>query len=587
MVRGLRSLLREPSPLDALSQARSYSWLIVATVCVGAFLGQLDASIAGLVLPTLEQTFRAPVASVEWVAIAYLVALAALVVPFGRLADLAGRKLLYMTGFVVFIVGSALCGLAPSLAWLIGCRVLQAIGAAMLQANSVAIITAAVERHRLGRAIGVQGAAQAIGLSVGPSVGGLLIDSLGWRWVFFIAVPFGILGTVLAWLILPRTPRPSDRAVNQARARFDYLGALLLGPCVALLLLGLTFVNDWGWSSATFLGVCLLAAACLGLFVVIERHARSPLVDFRLFASRLFSFGIAAGLLSYAVLFGSLFLIPFYLERILGHTASEAGLLLSPIPLALGAMAPISGTLTDRFGSRLPTVSGMLVSAVALVALVFTPSYGLSWTLIFLMLLGLGLGLFTPPNNSAIMGSAPLDRLGVASGILNMTRSIGTSLGVALTGALLGILLSAHAGERVTGTLDVRPAALQAAFHQTLYVLAALAGTAAWLSSMRGGAPTQQAVSGTGDHLQRQERAHDPVRRVHDLADLEIDGHARQTIRVFTTQAVLVPQVLQHVADSLLAAGHQVRTLRRGHVRRAARATEATAGGAELGLRDR
>ncbi|HEY2595135.1 MAG TPA: DHA2 family efflux MFS transporter permease subunit, partial [Chloroflexota bacterium] len=459
-------------------------------VCVGAFLGQLDASIAGLVLPTLEQTFSAPVAGVEWVAIAYLVTLAALVVPFGRLADLAGRKLLYVAGFIVFIAGSALCGFALSLPWLILFRVVQAVGAAMLQANSVAIITAAVARRRLGRAIGVQGAAQAIGLSVGPSVGGFLIDSLGWRWVFFIAVPFGLIGTVLGWLVLPTTPALEARG---RRERFDWVGALLLGPSVALFMLALTFGNEWGWTSPALIGVTVLAVLCLGLFVATELRADSPLVDFGLFASRLFTIGILAGLLSYSVLFGSLFLIPFYLERILGRSPAEAGLLLSPVPLALAVMAPLAGTLTDRYGSRLPTVTGMLLSAVALFMLAVAPDGGLPLTLLMLGVLGIGLGLFTPPNNSAIMGSAPERQLGVAGGILNMTRSLGTSLGVALTGALLASLLSAATGAHVDTTLDVAPATLDVAFHQTLFFLSALAAMAGLLSAVRG-APTLEAV---------------------------------------------------------------------------------------------
>jgi EmrB/QacA subfamily drug resistance transporter len=479
--------LREPEPVAGIASLPFYSWLVVGTVCVGAFLGQLDASIAGLVLPTLEETFTASVASVEWVAIAYLVVLAALVVPFGRLADLAGRKLLYTGGFGVFILGSALCGFAPNLTWLIIFRVVQAVGAAMLQANSVAIITAAVARRRLGRAIGVQGAAQAIGLSVGPSVGGFLIDALGWRWVFFIAVPFGLLGTVLGWLVLPRTARGTARAQESEHPeRFDWLGAMLLGPSVALLLLALTFANDWGWSSPLFLGVSLLAAVTLGVFVASERRARSPLVDLALFCSRLFTVGIVAGLLSYAVLFGSLFLLPFYLERILGRTPAEAGVLLTPIPVALGVMAPLAGTITDRFGSRLPTVIGMTLTAVALLALAVAPSIDLSSTLVLLGLLGVGLGLFTPPNNSAIMGTAPQNRLGVAGGILNMTRSLGTSLGVALTGALLAVLLSAQTGEHIAGTINAEPAALQVAFHQTLLFLAAVSALASALSAVRG-----------------------------------------------------------------------------------------------------
>src|SRR5439155_108252 len=245
----LGPLLAEHPPLARVAAWPAYRWLVVGTVCLGAFMGQLDASIAGLVLPTLQQVFAAPVASVEWVAIAYLLTLAALVVPLGRVADLLGRKMLYTWGFLVFIVGSALCGTALSLDWLIAFRVVQAIGAAMLQANSVAIITAAVPRRVLGRAIGVQGAAQAVGLSVGPSLGGLLIDSLGWQWVFFIAVPFGLLGTVVGWLVLPRTSRQAIAEVVQEPQRFDWIGAALLGPAVALALLGVTYRNSRGWTS--------------------------------------------------------------------------------------------------------------------------------------------------------------------------------------------------------------------------------------------------------------------------------------------------------------------------------------------------
>lgn len=486
LVRGFRTVLSEPPPLAGLSRAQSYPWFVVGTVCVGAFLGQLDASIATLILPTLEKTFRAPVADVEWVAIAYLVVLAALVVPFGRVADLVGRKVLYVAGFVVFIAGSALCGFAPTLLWLIVFRVLQAVGAAMLQANSVAIIAVAIERRRLGRAIGVQGAAQAIGLSLGPSIGGLLIDSFGWRWVFFIAVPFGLLGAVLAWLVLPRTNPAVLQAAHQAQEGFDWTGALLLGPGVALLMVAVTFGNTWGWLSASLLGTTCVLLACLGFFFAAERRASSPLVDLSLFSSRAFGVGILAGLLSYAVLFGSLFLLPFYLQRILGQTAAQTGLLLTSIPLALGVMAPIAGALTDRVGSRLPTVVGMSVSAAALLCLSVLPTPGLTVTLGILALLGIGLGTFTPPNNSAIMGSAPTHRLGTASGILNMTRSLGTSLGVALTGAILGLVLSAQSGQHASSTVDATPEALQIALRDAFLFLACMAGLAAALSVARG-----------------------------------------------------------------------------------------------------
>ncbi|HLZ28763.1 MAG TPA: DHA2 family efflux MFS transporter permease subunit [Chloroflexota bacterium] len=477
----------EHPPLASLAAWPGYRWLVVGTVCIGAFLGQLDASIAGLVLPTLEGVFSAPVASVEWVAIAYLLALAALVVPLGRLGDLVGRKVLYTWGFVVFVAGSALCGFAPGLGWLIVFRVAQAVGAAMLQANSVAIITAAVPRRVLGRAIGVQGAAQAVGLSIGPSVGGLLIDSLGWRWVFFIAVPFGLLGTILAWLVLPWTPRTSDADAARDVEHFDWLGTLLLGPLVGLILLSLTYGNSWGWASPALLSAAGLATACLALLVYVELRSASPLIDLQLLRVRSFSRGLAAGLLAYAVLFGSLFLIPFYLERVLGETAAQTGLLLTPVPIALGIMAPIAGTLTDRIGPGPPTVAGMAIAALALAGLALAPSLSLVVTLGLLAILGIGIGLFTPPNNSAVMGSAPATRLGVAGGILNMTRSLGTSVGVGVTGAVLAVRLSARLGAQVQTTIDAPIAALLPAFHETLLFLAGLAMLAAVVSSTRSG----------------------------------------------------------------------------------------------------
>jgi EmrB/QacA subfamily drug resistance transporter len=481
----LRPLFTEHPPVPRIAAWPAYRWLVVGTVCLGAFLGQLDASIAGLVLPALEDVFHAPVATVEWVALAYLLTLAALVVPLGRLADLLGRKMLYTWGFLIFIGGSALCGFAPTLAWLIGFRALQAVGAAMLQANSVAIITAAVPRRALGRAIGVQGAAQAVGLSIGPSVGGLLIDALGWQWVFFIAVPFGLLGTVLAWLVLPRTSREAVAEVAHEPQHFDWLGSVLLGLAVALVLLGLTYGNTWGWTSPAFGLTVVLACTCLAAFWTAEARSASPLIDPALVRIRSFSLGLAAGLLSYAVLFGSLFLMPFYLERILGLTAAQTGLLLTPIPIALGVLAPVAGTLADRIGPVAPTVTGMASAAAALAALALIPDVTFPATLGLLALLGIGLGLFTPPNNAAVMGSAPPHRLGVAGGILNMARSIGTSLGVAATGAVLAIGLSARLGPSVARTLDAPPAELLPVFHQTLLFLAGLAVVAGLLSTVR------------------------------------------------------------------------------------------------------
>jgi EmrB/QacA subfamily drug resistance transporter len=400
-------------------------------------------------------------------------------------------------GFLVFIAGSALCGLAPTLGWLIAFRVAQAVGAALLQANSVAIVAAAAGPRALGRAIGVQGAAQAVGLAVGPSVGGLLIALAGWQWVFFIAVPFGLVGAALGWLILPQTVRPAA-APGAARERFDWAGAALFGPAVAAGLLALTYGNAWGWTSPRLLGLAALAVTLFLAFLLVERRAPAPLVDLGLFRDRVFGTGIVAGLLSYAVLFGSLFLLPFYFQRFLGLAPAGAGLALTPIPLALGIVAPLAGALTDRVGSRLPTVAGMVLTTAALLALAAAPGGAVAGALPWLAVLGLGLGLFTPPNNSAVMGSAPPHRLGVAGGVLNMTRSLGTSAGVAATGAVFAIRLATRTGQHVESTVGLDPALLLPAFRETLLFLAALAALAAIVAAVRGpaGAATQAGASG-------------------------------------------------------------------------------------------
>jgi EmrB/QacA subfamily drug resistance transporter len=431
---------------------RHAPWLVVGTVCVGAFMGQLDASIVTLALPTLRGEFHVGLGAIEWVALAYLVVLVSMVTVVGRLADMAGRKLLYTYGFAVFTLGSALCGLAPGLLTLVGARVLQAVGAAMLQANSVALITQAMPPRRLGRGIGVQGAAQALGLALGPAVGGLLIGLGGWRLIFFVSVPAGLLGLVSGWFLLPRTRglRPGQR--------FDGWGAALLMPAVGALMAALSFGPEEGWLSPPILGLAGAALAFGAGFLARERSAPDPLVRLTMFRSTAFSAGIGSGLLSYLVAFGLLFVVPFHLEAA-GAGPVAAGLRLTVLPAALGLVAPLAGRLGDVLGPRPITVLGMLLAAVGLLLVAAAP--GPSWLLLLeLALIGAGLGAFTPANNAAIMSSAPREHRGVAGGILNLTRGLGTSLGVALTGV---VYLLGRPGELVLPALLLAAASLAAA----------------------------------------------------------------------------------------------------------------------------
>jgi EmrB/QacA subfamily drug resistance transporter len=471
----------EPPPLDVCARQPYYRWLVVGTVCIGAFMGQADASIAQMVLPTLEREFDQPLRLISWVAIAYMLTLAVLLPIFGRLADRYGRKLLYTVGFLIFIVGSALCGAATTLPTLIGFRVLQAIGAALLQTNSVAIVVSAAGQKHRGHAIGLQAAAQAIGLSAGPAIGGILIDALSWRWVFWLNVPFGVLGAVMGWFVLPQT---EQRVVHGA---VDWSAALLLAPAMTALVLMISQGQTWGVESVGFLLCAGAVLIFVPAFIRRERRQAVPLLDLTLFERRAFWAGNVTGLMSYAMLFGVFFLMPFVFVRGYHESVLTAGLRLVVVPAAIGLVAPLSGAVYDRIGARRLTTAGMMLSVVAfaLLALTMTSSAASLWpTMVGLALFGIGEGLFTSPNNSSVMGAVPAKRIGQAGGILNVMRSFGTSIGITAATAMLVWRLGRVAG-RVGGTLHAPAPELLSAARDVATMFAVIAAMAAALSWWR------------------------------------------------------------------------------------------------------
>jgi len=396
-------------------------WLAVATVCVGAFIGQLDASIVTVALPTIRDDLHVSLGAVEWVSLAYLLVLMGTVSAVGRLADMFGRKLLYVYGFAVFTLASLGCGLAPTLAVLVGLRVVQGVGAAMLQANSVALIRTTVRGERLRLAIGLQGAAQAIGLALGPAVGGLLVGAGGWRWIFYVNVPVGVIGIGLGLLLLPRT------RARAPLARFDWPGLATLLPASGTLLLALSLLGRNG-PSATALGAT--SAVLWTVFVLVERRAVGSLVDLRLLRSRVVATGLAGGLLAYLMLFGVLFVTPLHLQSEFAESPAVAGLTLAALPVALGVVAPLAGRLRSAWAA----VGGVALTGVACAVIAVVPD-DRAVLVGMLALAGAGLGLFTPANNAAVAGAGAAENAGMVSGLLNMTRAIGTSLGVAVAGA--------------------------------------------------------------------------------------------------------------------------------------------------------
>lgn len=422
-----RQLLREPRRPARVRENPRAHWYVVGTVCVGAFMGQLDASIVTLALPHIGRAFHAGVGAVEWVALAYLLVLVATVAAVGRFADAVGRKLLYVYGFGVFTAASVLCGVAPTLSVLIVARVLQAVGAAMLQANSVALITEALPRPLLGRGIGVQGTAQAVGLALGPAIGGALLALGGWRLLFLVNVPAGAIGLALGWFLLPRSR--SRRPIG----RTDRVSAPLLALAAGGPLVYLSLSSRAGYGDPVLLVALMTGVLAAILFVRRGRGLQAPLIDVSLLRVPELRRGLSSGLVSYMVLFGVLFAVPYYLSA--RHVPSALiGLQLAMLPIGIGVAAPLAGRLLDRVGDRPLTTGGLILTGVGLVGVALwhaTPGL-----LAGLALAGVGLGAFTPANNATIMAASPPGHTGVISGVLNMTRGMGTALGVAVAGAL-------------------------------------------------------------------------------------------------------------------------------------------------------
>jgi len=451
------TLLREPARPAMIREHPLAPWFAVAAVCFGAFMGQLDASVVTVAFPALQRQFGAGLASVQWVSLAYLLVLTALLVPAGRWSDRVGRKLMYLYGFVLFAGASAACGLAPSLGALIALRVVQAAGAALLQANSVALVVTSVPARTRRAALGVQAAAQAIGLASGPVIGGLLVATAGWRWVFFLNVPVGVLAVLAGVYLLPRTrgaagqllagqspvgrspagqsaagPAPADRRGT------DLGGTALLATATTAGLLAISALSGLGapaWTAAVLAAVAVLTGTTL---LRHERRVAAPMLDLRAMAASGTGSALLGALCAYLVLFGPLVLFPQVVTA-QGGSAESAGLLLTALPAGFGVAAAFADRLLPAgWSNRRRCLLGGAVVAASAAALAVPAPHAVS--VVLLGLLGIGLGIYTPANNAEIMAAVPARDAAAAGGMVNMTRGTGTALGVAV------VTLGLHAG---------------------------------------------------------------------------------------------------------------------------------------------
>ena len=424
------------------SAADPGKWWVLVSVGISTFMSALDGSVVNTILPVVSHDYQSPVSHVEWVITVYLLVISSLLLGFGRFGDMRGHKPVYLTGCLLFIIGSALCGASPSLHGLVVFRAMQAVGAAMIYANSPAILTQSFPASQRGRALGLQATMTYLGLSVGPALGGWLTDLFSWRAVFYINVPVGILALAFGAHFIPnRGPVPTS-------SRFDWHGASAFMIGLVAFLLCLNQGAAWGWRSPLTLLVFALALVMLMTFLAIERASPDPMLKLQLFRNRTFSAASASAVLNYIAVSGALFLLPFYLIQGRGLTPAQVGLTLSVQSLTMALVAPLSGSLSDRIGTRLPAVVGMILLACGLGLLSrLGPTTPHGVILMGLAVLGLGTGIFISPNNSSLMGAAPKEDQGLAGGILATARNVGMVLGVGLTGAVFSSILSRHPGE--------------------------------------------------------------------------------------------------------------------------------------------
>lgn len=448
------------TPTTNTTSRPAQKWLVLLAVGIGTFMSALDSSVVNVILPVIRDYFHDDTAAVEWVVVIYLLVVSGLLLTFGRLGDLRGNKRIYLTGFLFFLGASALCGLASSTEMLVISRGLQALGAAMLFANSPAILTKSFPAAQRGQALGMQATMTYLGLTAGPSLGGWLAQTYGWRAVFYINVPIGILAFILSLVNIP-----AEKIENRTE-RFDVPGAALFSAGLVLLMFGLNQGSSWGWGSPAVIGSLAGAAALLGVFLWVEARSPAPMLDLSLFGIRVFSASTASAVLNYICMYHILFLMPFYLLQGRGLSPAQAGLLLTAQPIVMALAAPISGSLSDRIGSRLLAPLGMGILAAGLLLLSFIgPQTPYPVIALYLAVAGLGTGIFISPNTSALMGSAPRQRQGIASGILATARNVGMVLGVGLAGAVLtshtvqpgaeGLFAGIATGFRVAAVLTV------------------------------------------------------------------------------------------------------------------------------------
>ena len=408
-------------------------WKVLLIICVGIFMSTLDGSILNIANPTIADDYSVSMQNIQWVVTGYMLVITSTLIFFGKLGDRIGSHKIYTGGFLIFALGSFLCSISPSFYFLVAARVLQAFGASMLMANGMGIVSNFFPANERGKALGITGSMVGIGNMTGPSLGGFLVASFGWPFIFLINIPIGIAGYYFASRYLPQ------QITHNIKQKFDYIGTVLFAVFAVLLVTSLTQTEGIN------IIILLISVLCLFAFWLYEKRILFPMLDFDLFKIKAFLYGNILGIFAYTSQTFITFLIPFYLERLLLFSPAYSGLLMTIPPVTLAITAPIAGSLSDKYGSsKLTSISFSILFCAHLLLSGLGENVSIYYLIFALLLVGFGMGLFGSPNNSSILGSIPSHKTGYAGGFISTIRNFCFSIGIALSASLFSFVLARH-----------------------------------------------------------------------------------------------------------------------------------------------
>jgi EmrB/QacA subfamily drug resistance transporter len=437
--------------MNSHSEVYSKKWQILCAVMTGGFMVSVDGSVVNLILPTLVKSLTTDFARVQWVVISYLLTITGLIMIMGRLGDILGKRGIYLAGFILFTLGSLLCGLSGSVWWLIGFRVVQGIGGAMILALGFAVATHAFPPDERGKAMGMLASVVSLGVVAGPVIGGFLVKYLSWHWIFLMNLPLGCLGIYMVGKYVP------SGIHSLQKNGFDLLGSALFFLCMFFLFSGLTLAQEAAFTHVKTMGVLIMSLICAWLFFKREKRIESPLIDLSIFSNRELSVNLIVLFLFYFSLSGVFVLAPFYFEDILGYAPDKIGFLFGGMSVAMAVLSPLSGILSDRLGASAVIIFSLLLMLFAFILMGYGigPETTAIACLSCMVLIGVSMGFYMSPSHSAVMGAVAREHLGVVSGLLILSRTLGQTAGVSVLGsAWAGMVRFYNSGVLANGITD-------------------------------------------------------------------------------------------------------------------------------------